>query len=102
MDDVRLARSFHLPSISILSPGAAAASPLNAREPEPEPPLALRLPQHPGPPQSPHVTSGCPITAAPAHIKGAGHASRRLWRLPERQSRWDWASRKRVGGGEGD
>lgn len=56
------------------SPRAAAASPLNAREPEPEPEprLALRQPQHPGPPQSPHVTSDCPITAAPAHIKGAG------------------------------
>lgn len=25
-----------------------------------------------GPPQSPHVTSGCPITAAPAHIKRGG------------------------------
>ncbi|XP_077708999.1 uncharacterized protein LOC144286423 [Canis aureus] len=60
------------PSTCPPSPRAAAASPLNAREPEPEPPLALRLPQHPGPPQSPHVTSDCPITAAPAHIKGAG------------------------------
>lgn len=59
---------FHLPPI----PGAAAASPLNAGEPEPEPRRALRQPQHPGPPQSPHVTSAQPITAAPAHIKGAG------------------------------
>lgn len=61
-----------VPSTCPPSPRAAAASPLNAREPEPEPRPALRLPQHPGPPQSPHVTSGCPITAAPAHIKGAG------------------------------
>lgn len=68
MDDVLLLRPFHLPPI----PGAAAASPLNAGEPEPEPRRALRQPQHPGPPQSPHVTSAQPITAAPAHIKGAG------------------------------
>lgn len=68
MDDVLLLRPFHLPPI----PGAAAASPLNAGEPEPEPRRALRQPQHPGPPQSPHVTSAQPITAAPAYIKGAG------------------------------
>lgn len=68
VDDVLLLRPFHLPPI----PGAAAASPLNAGEPEPEPRRALRQPQHPGPPQSPHVTSAQPITAAPAYIKGAG------------------------------
>lgn len=76
-------------------PRAVAASPLNAREPEPEPRLALRLPQHRGPPQSPHVTSEQPIRAAPAHIKGAGlpagHASRLL---PQRHGQslggWDW------------
>ncbi|XP_012411407.1 LOW QUALITY PROTEIN: ribonuclease P protein subunit p30-like [Trichechus manatus latirostris] len=66
--------SWAVPSTCPPSPRAAAASPLNAREPEPEPelPPALRLLQHPGPPQSPHVTSDCPIIAAPAHIKGAG------------------------------
>lgn len=69
VDDVCLGRILHLPSIP---PPPAAASPLNAGEPEPEPRLALRLPQHPRPPQSPYVTSDCPITAAPAHIKGAG------------------------------
>lgn len=61
-----------VPSTCPPSPRAAAASPLNTREPEPEPRLALRLPQHRSPPQSPHVTSGCPITAASEHIKGAG------------------------------
>lgn len=66
VDDMRLDRPLHLPP----SPRAAAASPLNAGEPEPRPPL--RLLQHPGAPQSPHVTSDSPITAAPAHIKGAG------------------------------
>ena len=61
-----------VPSTCPPSPQAAAASPLNTGEPEPEPRLALRLPQHRSPPQSPHVTSGGPITAASEHIKGAG------------------------------
>lgn len=74
MDGVRLGGPLHLPPI----PPAAAASPLNARQPEPKPRLVLRLPQHPGPPQSPDVTSDCPITATPVHIKGAG----RLWATP--------------------
>ncbi|XP_055114698.2 uncharacterized protein [Symphalangus syndactylus] len=78
-DDVRLSRPLHLPPI----PPAAAASPLNAREPEPEPRPALRLLQQRSPPQSPHVTSDCPITEAPAHIKGAGRPRPRLPPAPE-------------------
>lgn len=74
VDGVRLGRPLHLPP----TPPAAAASPLNARQPEPKPRLVLRLPQHPGPPQSPHVTSDCPITATPVYIKGAGRLGPRL------------------------
>lgn len=95
VDDVRLGGPSNCPPSP--TPRAAAASPLNAREPEPKPRLALRQPQHPGPPQSPYVTSDCPITEAPAHIKGAGHASRLPRRLRECQRRWDWVPRARVG-----
>lgn len=74
-----------VPSTGPPSPRVAAASPLNAREPEPEPRLALRLLQHPGPPQSPHVTSGQPISAAPALTEWAGR-TRRAWLCRE----WAW------------
>ncbi|XP_038403543.1 translation initiation factor IF-2-like isoform X1 [Canis lupus familiaris] len=91
------------PSTCPPSPRAAAASPLNAREPEPEPRLALRLPQHPGPPQSPHVTSDCPITAAPAHIKGAGGLRTTPSGCPagSRSARAGGEARRGESGGEG-
>ena len=102
VDDVRLGRPLHLPPIPPPLPRAAAASPLNAREPEPEPRPALRLPQHPGPPQSPHVTSDCPITAVPVHIKGAGRPRATPPGCPGGSRSWsEGGIARRAGRGQG-